>query len=151
MGNNKMPYITETISGECFALRVRMLNRALTALYDDAFRTLGLTANQFSLLTAVSRMKKATAKRLSTAMLMDPSTVSRSLERMRKEGWVKGTIGDDARSQELSLTEKGSHVLEQAFPLWQKAQVRVRKLLGRAGAYALNELAEGLRSSTRSA
>jgi DNA-binding MarR family transcriptional regulator len=142
--------ITARINGECIALRVRLLNRSVTAIYDDALRELGLTANQFNLLIAVSRMGKAMPNRLSTVMLMAPSTVSRSVERMRRAGLLKGTTGDDARSRELSVTEKGLNILERAFPLWQKAQVCARELLGPKNASALNEATESIWSKVRS-
>jgi DNA-binding MarR family transcriptional regulator len=129
MRNDKLRFITATINGKCIALRVHAL---------------GLTANQLNLLIAISKMEKATAKRLSAVMLMDPSTVSRSLERIRKEGWLKRTTGPDARCQELSVTEKGLNILGQAFPSWQKAQVRARKVLGPKNASALDEVAEVL-------
>jgi hypothetical protein len=63
MKDAKISKVTETILAECIAIRVRLLSRALTAIYDDALRTFGLTINQFSTLVVVSRMGKATAKK----------------------------------------------------------------------------------------
>jgi len=151
MPNDKLRLITGAISAQCIALRVRLLNRAVTAIYDEAFRDLGLTANQLNLLIAVSKMKKGTAKQVSAIMLMDPSTVSRNLERMRKEGWLRGRIRDDARSRELSITDKGLKLLEKVFPIWRKAQAEARTMLGHQNASALAEVAEGIWSKTSSA
>jgi len=148
--DTKLRTITRTISADCIALRVRLLNRAVTAIYDEAFRGLGLTANQLNLLVAVSKIGKGTAKQLSTIMFMDPSTVSRNLERMRKEGWLRATILDDARSQELSVTDKGLRLLKRAYPFWQNAQAQARKVLGHGNASAISEVAQGVWSMARS-
>jgi DNA-binding MarR family transcriptional regulator len=127
MKDAKISKVTETILAECIAIRVRLLSRALTAIYDDALRTFGLTINQFSTLVVVSRMGKATAKKVSKYMLMDPSTVSRNLERMPKEGWLKRMSGQDARFQELLVTEKGRLLLKRAFPAGKKLRNEPKK------------------------
>ena len=49
----------EVIAAECLAVRVRTLNRAVTALYDDALRPHGLRVGQLNLLVAVARMGTA--------------------------------------------------------------------------------------------
>ena len=49
----------ELIAGECLAVRVRALNRAVTALYDEALRPLGLRVGQLNLLVAVARIGTA--------------------------------------------------------------------------------------------
>ena len=132
--------MTRMVQSECIALRVRLLNRAITAIYDDALRKAGLTVNQFSMLTVVSRIKHPTAKDVSGFLLMDPSTASRNLERMRKEGWIKGTPGEDARYQKLTLTDKGLRLLEKAHPAWRKAQQKAEQLLGEQNSVSLKKV-----------
>lgn len=150
MPKEKLREITNCIAEECLASRVRLLNRAITAIYDDALRTLGLTVNQLNLLVGISRLKKTTAKDVSQTLLMDPSTVSRNLERMYKEGWLKSTPGEDARSQELELTEKGWRLLEKAHPAWRKAQEEAQGILGAKNAAALKIVAERIWPKTAS-
>ena len=43
------------IAGQCLAVRVRLLNRTITAIYDDALRPLGLTVGQLNILVVVRR------------------------------------------------------------------------------------------------
>lgn len=144
MPKDKAHAITQAVQAECIALRVRLLSRAVTAIYDDALRSFGLTINQFSLLVVVSRLAKTTAKRVAQTMLMDPSTVSRNLERMRKEGWLRGITGDDARTQELTLTAKGAHLVAKAHPAWLKAQSEARRVLGKKNTAMLKSVADGI-------
>jgi hypothetical protein len=40
----------DAIAGNCLAVRLRLLNRVVSSLYDDALRTLGLTARGKTLL-----------------------------------------------------------------------------------------------------
>lgn len=61
---------------------------------------------------------------------MDPSTLSRNVERMRVKGWLEVDPGVDAREQPFRLTSAGRRLLENAMPRWQKAQERAREMLG---------------------
>ena len=49
----------ERMAGGCLAVRVRTLNRVVTALYDDALRPLGPRVGQWNLLVAIARMGTA--------------------------------------------------------------------------------------------
>jgi len=126
------------ISSRCIASRVRQLNRVLTALYDDALRGTGLTGNQLNVLVFVSLHGFPTAGALARHMQMDASTVSRTIERMRKDGLLLIQEGKDARTRELRLTEKGESMILKAMPSWRKAQKQAQTLLGtfRTGAIA---------------
>ena len=126
------------ISSRCIASRVRQLNRVMTALYDDALRGVGLTGNQLNVLVFVSQHGFPTAGALARHMQMDASTVSRTIERMRKDGLLLIQEGKDARTRELRLSEKGESMIVKALPSWRKAQKQAQKLLGtfRAGAIA---------------
>ena len=43
------------IGDQCLAVRVRMLNRTITTIYDDALRPLGLTVGQLNILVVIAR------------------------------------------------------------------------------------------------
>jgi hypothetical protein len=49
---------SKRIARECIAVRVRLLNRVITSLYDDALRPLGITVSQLNLLVAICRMEQ---------------------------------------------------------------------------------------------
>src|SRR3954469_927465 len=83
----------EVIAAECIAVRVRVLNRAITALYDDALRPHGLRVGQLNLLVAVARMGTARPADLGRALSMDRSTVSRDVEVLRRHGWLEIEAG----------------------------------------------------------
>ena len=79
----------ELIAGECLGVRVRTLNRAVTALYDEALRPHGLRVGQLNLLVAVARMGTARPGDLCRFLRMDKSTLSRDVELMRRNGWLE--------------------------------------------------------------
>src|SRR4051812_25422834 len=87
-GAGKLP-AAEVIAGECLAVRVRTLNRAVTALYDEALRPHGLRVGQLNLLVAVARMGTAKPGDLCRVLRMDKSTLSRDVEVMRRNGWLE--------------------------------------------------------------
>ena len=46
--------IAATIADECLAVRIRLLNRVVSGVYDQALRPLGITAGQMNILVVVS-------------------------------------------------------------------------------------------------
>src|SRR3954469_6510009 len=78
----------ELIAGECLAVRVRTLNRVVSALYDDALRPLRLRVGQLNLLVAVARLGTARPGDLCRILRMEKSTLSRDVEVMRRNGWL---------------------------------------------------------------
>src|SRR3954452_13487477 len=93
----------EVIASECLAVRVRALNRAVTALYDDALRPHGLRVGQLNLLVAVARLGTARPGDLCRLLRMDKSTLSRDVEVMRRNGWLAVEDGS-GRSRPLRIT-----------------------------------------------
>ena len=128
---------------ECIGARVRLLNRVITNLYDNAFRPLGITTNQMSVL--ISMLKGfSTPGEIGNYLQMEKSTLSRNLDRMRKSGWLEILQGEDGRSQRLQMTPKGSKVVEQSLPLWRSAQKEAKQILGENGAASICETANGV-------
>jgi DNA-binding MarR family transcriptional regulator len=134
----------EVISAECLAVRVRALNRTITALYDDALRPHGLRVGQLNLLVAVARMGTARPGDLCRVLCMDKSTLSRDVEIMRRHGWLEV---EDAggRSRPLRLSPEGRALLERVAPSWRQAQAKARTLIGDDGAEAVLRIARRLR------
>jgi DNA-binding MarR family transcriptional regulator len=134
----------EAIAGECLAVRVRTLNRAVTALYDEALRPHGLRVGQLNLLAAVARMGKARPGDLCRILRMDKSTLSRDVEVMRRHGWLEVDDSSDARARPLRLSAGGASLLERVVPAWRQAQDQARHLIGDEGAEAVLAMARRL-------
>jgi hypothetical protein len=79
----------QQVASECIAARVRMINRVISALYDDALRPFGLRINQGNILVAVARMGEARPADVCRLLRIEKSTLSRDIELLKKEGWVE--------------------------------------------------------------
>jgi DNA-binding MarR family transcriptional regulator len=138
----------EMIAAECLAVRLRALNRAVSALYDEALRPLGLRVGQLNLLVAVARMGAARPSDLCRVLQMDKSTLSRDVQVMRRHGWL--TVGAQAgRARPIQLSSEGSRLLGRVVPAWQDAQNKTRTLLGHDGARAVVAMASRLAFPSR--
>ncbi len=129
--------VAEVIAAECLAVRVRALNRAVTALYDDALRPHGLRVGQLNLLVAVARMGTARPGDLCRMLRMDKSTLSRDVEVMRRNGWLEVERPAGGRARPLRLSPEGQALLERVVPAWRQAQEQARTLIGDDGAEAV--------------
>jgi DNA-binding MarR family transcriptional regulator len=126
---------------DCIATRLRMANRVITKVYDDALRPLGLTVTQLSMLVVAEDRGFIRQSEVGAELRLDDSTLSRNLERMRANGWLEEVSADDARVHSYRLTEAGRALLDKALPAWRVAQGEARRLLGDAGVRALRRFA----------
>lgn len=134
------------MASECIALRVRLLNRVITKIYDEALRPYGLRTAQLNILVAVSLMKSATSSEIEQRLSLDKSTVSRNVERMRDRGWVQFVPTADGRSHQIHLTAQGAALLGKVTTAWEEAQHKAASLLGMEGVTALSRFGVPRRS-----
>ena len=118
------------IAAECIAVRLRMLNRVVTNLYDDGLRPLGLKVSQMNILVVAARLGTARPAEVCELLQLDVSTLSRNVDRMKSRGWLEVVPDEDARSQPFQLTAEGRRLLKRASRAWREVQDRVEELLG---------------------
>jgi DNA-binding MarR family transcriptional regulator len=114
----------------CMCGSFRRTARALTKLYDQALRPLGLRATQFTILQVLSRAGEVPQGQLGEMLAMDSTTLTRTLVIMRRQGWVAERRGEDRRERWLGLTDTGETRLNRSLPAWEKVQARLRRQLG---------------------
>ena len=137
----------DLIAQDCIAARMRLLNRVVTKIYDDALRPLGIKTSQLNILVVTARLGLAPPAEICDRLKMDISTVSRNVDRMRVKGWIEVVDDEqDARAHQFRLSAKGRRLLEKVKPAWEKAQEEVKDLLGRTGVAALVGAAEKVRA-----
>ena len=120
----------DKIAGECVAVRLRMLNRVITNIYDKALRPLELKVSQMNILVAAAKMGTARPLEVCEYLHLDVSTLSRNVERMKARGWLEVVPDEDGRSQPFQLTPQGRKLLHKAIPAWSEAQQQVTRTLG---------------------
>jgi len=114
----------------CMGASFRRASRALTKLYGEALRPLGLQATQFSVLQVLARAGEVSQGELGHMLAMDSTTLTRTLEIMARHGWIAKHYGKDRRERRLRLAKAGEIQLQRALPRWEKVQARLRQQLG---------------------
>lgn len=114
----------------CLCTQLRRASRGVTRIYDDALAEVGLGAAQFSLLRHVQRLGQPSISVLAEAMGLDRSTLGRNLRVLQEQGLLRLGEGNDQRSREILLSEEGVQRLQQALPLWARAQDELTARLG---------------------
>jgi DNA-binding MarR family transcriptional regulator len=147
MTNKQTTSPLEAMAQECIAVRLRLLNRVVTNLYDDALRPLGIKVSQMNILVCAAKLGTARPAKVCDILQLDASTLSRNVERMVANGWLEIVADDDARTQPFKVSTKGKRLIEQAFPHWQDAQKRAAEFLGPKGVEFLRETCPTLRKS----
>jgi len=134
----------DTISRTCIASRLRLLNRVVTNLYDDALRPLGLKVSQLNILILTARLGVARPAQVCEILQLDASTLSRNIKPLHSHGWLEVVLEEDARAQPFRLTPQGKRLIEKAVPAWEEAQRRASELLGDEGIALLDRAAKKL-------
>ena len=80
------PGLLDRIAGDCIAVRVRLINRVVTAIYDEALRPHGLRVSQANILVAVARKGEARPADICRLLRLEKSTLSRDVEVMKAQG-----------------------------------------------------------------
>jgi len=130
--------VAKRIARECLGVRVRLLNRVVSRVYDEELRPFGIKVSQLSVLVAVSLQPGLRPVEVGRKLCIEKSTLSRNLQRLAVRGWIEIDGG-------VQLTGSGKHLLKEVGPAWSAAQKRVRGLLGREGSAALAKVAESVR------
>jgi DNA-binding MarR family transcriptional regulator len=108
----------------------RRTGRALTQLYEDALRPLGLRSTQLTILQLLSFAGEVSQGQMGEMLAMDSTSLTRTLAIMVREGWIAERRGKDRRERRLRLSSGGEAQLRRALPVWEKVQSRLRRRLG---------------------
>jgi DNA-binding MarR family transcriptional regulator len=113
----------------CLCNALRQATRAVSRLYDEELRGLGLRTTQFSLLGQLKRAGEVRQRDLGGLTSLDETTLTRNLRPLIDAGWVAVSPGQDRREKLIRLTDAGATKLRQARPAWERAQERLRSRL----------------------
>src|SRR5262245_4016503 len=84
----------------CICLHLQQAARAVARRFDAAFRPLGLTNGQFSLLMALNRPTAASIGDISSLLAMDRTTLTANLKPLERRGLVTVSVDEtDKRSR----------------------------------------------------
>jgi DNA-binding MarR family transcriptional regulator len=131
---------------ECACFDLRKATRAVSRMYDDFLRDVGVNITQFSLLRLIRTEKELSISTLSRYMVMDRTSITRALAPLERDGLITNRAGTDKRIRITSLTKKGDKLVEDAEPRWCEAQEALMQTIGDKRWSAMRTL---LRDTTR--
>lgn len=102
------------------------LEGARREVMGNYFQQTGLTPGQPRVLKNLARQERLTQRELADVCRLDTTTLSRTLDRMEREGMILRLSKPDCRrSYEIVLTEKGREKAEQVLEGFQKLEHRL--------------------------
>jgi DNA-binding MarR family transcriptional regulator len=116
-------------TGSCAAFNFRRTARAVTRLFDLALEPSRIRSTQFAILTAVAKFQPVSISRIGDILVLDPTTLTRSLRLLEKQGLLEISPRSTRRHRFISLTDEGAKSLALAIPLWRKVQAEFLGLL----------------------
>jgi len=114
---------------QCLVLNTRMAARAVTRRANRKLRGFGVTATQFSILTAARQRPDRSITEMADSIAMERTTLSRNLDLMARKGLVRFAGAEKGNGRLCSLTEGGDVLLNKIIPIWRASQAELREKL----------------------
>src|ERR687898_1773536 len=116
--------------GSCSCGELRKAARAITQLYDNAFKSSGLLSTQLVVLDAICNNDSIRISDLAKQQGLDRTTLTRNLSVLERQGFIKISSGRDHRTRIVTVTQKGRSAVAKALPLWNEVQGKVKQQMG---------------------
>lgn len=115
---------------DCASSNLRRVSRSITTFYEAALRPAHLRPTGFTILVAIAKSEPVAIGSLASELLLDPTTVTRSLQLLQRTGLIEISARSANRRRFVTLLPKGRRTLSRSVPLWRQAQGR---LVGKVG------------------
>lgn len=122
--------LTLHVRDTCLCLHLQRAARSVARRFDEAFRPLGLTNGQFSLLMSLNRPEPPKMGHIADFLALDRTTLTANLKPLQRRGLVDiEPDPEDRRSRRLKLTGKGGELLSEAYPIWEATHAELDRLI----------------------
>lgn len=125
-------HVLKDADAACACAALRRASRCVTQLYDLVLAPCGLKCTQFVSLRAIDEAGEIAQYQFARQYAVAVETLSRRLGALRRKGLVQVRTGTRHGEQIYSLTDDGRKLLNQARPYWERAQERLKTVLGDA-------------------
>jgi DNA-binding MarR family transcriptional regulator len=123
----------------CTCSRLRKVARRVSQIYDRSLESSGLTVTQYGLLAHLASFDGISIGALAEKMVMDPTSLTRTLRPLERQGLVAlKPSRSDRRMRLLHLTTAGRRAFEQAKPAWARTQRFIESAIGELETPALH-------------
>jgi DNA-binding MarR family transcriptional regulator len=117
-------------TGYCASFHLRRTARAVTRMYDAVMQETGIRSTQFSILVGIAKNQPVAIGALAEVMILDRTTLTRSLRLLEKEGLISVSERSTMRQRFLSMAPKGERALGHSVEAWRKAHERFLATVG---------------------
>lgn len=104
---------------------LHQLSRQLTNKLNEALKPYGLYSAQWSVLFVLNTKGSITQKELCEYLFVEAPPMTRTIQRLVKQGYVKQIPGQDKREKYIQLTEEAV----KEFPKWEHAVSKCNQAL----------------------
>lgn len=112
-------------STACMNMQILRASHYILKTYDDAYRDLGVRATQMPVISLIARKGPITIRRIADAMESERSVMSRKLQVMEKNGWIKEDPETTSREKTFILTNEGRELIEKIVPIKNRVQQNI--------------------------
>lgn len=145
MGSDAHVPVPGEIARDCIAVRLRLLGRVISRIYDEALRPHGMTIAQLNVLATVDSLGSGVpAGRVAEVLSMEISTFSRNARLMESAGWIDIARAERGNGRVVTVTRAGAHKLSEVTPAWREAQAEAARMLGADGVRLVTATADSL-------
>ena len=106
----------------CMNMQILRASHYILKTYDDAYRALGVRATQMPVIGLISRQGPITIKSIAEEMESERSVMSRKLQVMEKNGWIKEDPETTGREKTFVITTAGKELIDKIVPIKNKVQ-----------------------------
>ncbi len=124
---------------QCYSSKLMKANRLMQQLFKRHLGQFGITMSQLSLLFYISKKEVVTQQEIADNLFLDKSTVTRNLQRLLNEGFMKKNA-----DRKIEITTKGKRLAEKVIPHWQMAMKETQERLSPKGEKAIHLILEKL-------
>jgi len=135
----------------CICGTLRRASRSVTNLYDLVLAPSGLRLTQFLVLKTLHERGKIAQCDFARDQDIAVETLSRRFGALRRKGLVEMRLGVRHGERIYSLTTQGHQAFQGALPYWERAQERLRNVLGTSDTRTLLDICERVRQAAHSA
>ncbi|MFL6562102.1 MAG: MarR family winged helix-turn-helix transcriptional regulator [Bacillus sp. (in: firmicutes)] len=104
---------------------LHQLSRQLTNTLNEALKPLGLYGSQWSVIFVIKTKGSLTQKDLCDYLFVEAPPMTRTIQRLVKQGYVSQVPGKDKRERLIQLTDAAIKM----FPEWEKAVFETNRSL----------------------
>nr|WP_300209420.1 MarR family winged helix-turn-helix transcriptional regulator [uncultured Anaerostipes sp.] len=128
----------------CYCITLRRAAQAISDLYDAHMAAIGITVNQYSLLSKLGHYPNCSVSELAEYARLERTTVVRALKPLTAKGLIKDLSDEGERKRNLCLTTEGEEIVKKGKVIWHQEQEEIERRLGKDGVEQLQELLEKL-------